>query len=197
MVVVHPSSITSRAGLLALAFLLVLPAVGPGPTGAETEGVPFSARGGLDLAGAAARAWEADAFLVYVENDEAIGPAGRSVRWGYLFYSPARDEARAYSVRDGKIVVAADLDFQFEAPPVPASWIDSDAALAAADGKAGREYRETFGGTPITILLMRGAFHDKEPDMTTWTVIYTSSQAPSLFVMVDARTGKVKRTWSG
>jgi hypothetical protein len=197
MAVVHPSSIASRAGLLALASVLVLPALGPGPAGAGEDGTPFPARGGLDLAGAAARAWEADAFLVYVENDEAVGPGGRSVRWGYLFYSPARDEARAYSVQDGKIVVAVDLDFQFEAPPVPASWIDSDVALAAADGKAGREYRDTFGGTPATILLMRGAFHDKEPDMTTWTIIYTSPRAPSLFVMVDARTGKVKRTWSG
>jgi hypothetical protein len=179
--------------LLSLCLLALPAATGAG----EPEATPVSARVGLDLVVAAARAWEGDAFLVYVENDEAIDAGGRSPRWGYLFYSPARDEARAYSVRNGEIVVAMDLDFRFQAPPVPATWIDSDAALAAADGKAGREYRDEFGGAPSTILLMRGAFQDQDPDMTTWTIIYTSEGAPSLFVMVDARTGKVKRTWNG
>jgi hypothetical protein len=47
------------------------------------------------------------------------------------------------------------------------------------------------------MLLMRGAFQDKDPDQTTWTLIYTSPSAPSLFVVVDATAAKVRRTWRG
>ena len=47
------------------------------------------------------------------------------------------------------------------------------------------------------MLLSRGAFRDDDPDETTWTLIYTSPDAPSLFVVVDAAGGKVRRTWRG
>ena len=47
------------------------------------------------------------------------------------------------------------------------------------------------------MLLLRGAFEDGNPDQTTWTLIYTSPTAPSLFVVVDAVQGKVRRTWRG
>jgi hypothetical protein len=166
-----------------------------GPAEAEERG--FSARQGLDLAVEAARAWDAESFLVYVENDASVGTAGRADRWGYLFFSPSRHRARSYSIREGEIVLASDLDFKIEAPPIPGGWIDSDAALRAADEEAGRSFREEHGGVLATTLLMRGAFHDENPDLTTWTVIYTAPDLPSLFVVVNAASGKVIRTWRG
>jgi hypothetical protein len=47
------------------------------------------------------------------------------------------------------------------------------------------------------MLLMRGAFSEKDPDVTTWTFVYSAPGAPSLFVVVDATDGKVQRTWRG
>jgi hypothetical protein len=47
------------------------------------------------------------------------------------------------------------------------------------------------------MLLLRGAFDDADPDATTWTLVFTAPNAPSLFVMVDAADGKVRRTWRG
>jgi len=157
----------------------------------------FGARDGLDVAGSAARAWAEDATLVYLENDEPITAAGHAVRWGYLYYSATKAEARAYSVRGGKVVTAEDLVMTFEAPPVPGTWVDSDVALAAADEKAGLDFRTEHGGEAGTMLLMRGVFHADEPDAVTWLVVYRAENVPSLFVVVDAASGKVAKTWRG
>lgn len=48
-----------------------------------------------------------------------------------------------------------------------------------------------------TMLLMRGAFSEGDPDTTSWTLVYSAPGAPSLFVVVDAAAGKVQRTWRG
>jgi len=181
----------ARAAVLALA--LGLPAL---PAGAG-EKPPFEARAGLDLASAAAAAWAPDAYLAYVENDEDLSAVGTAERWGYLFYSPSLDQSRGYSVRDCRIAAAENLPMKFEAPPVGAGWIDSGAALAIAEQKAGLEFRREHAGTLATMLLVRGAFHAGDPDETTWTLIYTSPDAPSLFVVIDAAEGKVRRTWRG
>jgi hypothetical protein len=161
------------------------------------EPAPFEAGAGLQIAREAALAWSSDALLVYVENDEELDPSGAAARWGYLFYSPALGQARVYSIRDAKILVAENLDMKLEAPPLAPRWIDSGAALEAAEQGAGRAFRQEHDGKPSTMLLMRGAFHDGDPDQTTWTVVYTSPRAPSLFVVVDAAEGKVRRTWRG
>jgi hypothetical protein len=155
------------------------------------------ARAGLDLARAAAVTWAADAYLVYLENDEAVDAQGAAPRWGYLFYSPGLDQGRVYSVRGRRIVQAERFDVQLDAPPVPADWIDSDQALAAAERSAGRAFREKHQATLGTMLLMRGAFDEEQPDRTTWTVVYATPGAPSLFVVVDASDGTVRRTWRG
>jgi hypothetical protein len=157
----------------------------------------YQAHAGLDLAAAAARIWSADAALVYIENDERIGDDGSAQRWGYLFYSPALKKSRAYSIRGGSILVAEDLDMKFEAPAVNSGWIDSGAALAAADQAVGRKFRQDHRATLSTMLLSRGAFSADDPDETTWTIIYSSPDAPSLFVLIDAAGGKVRRTWRG
>lgn len=157
----------------------------------------FDARGGLALAEDAARSWAPDAYLTYVENDDDLDVQGAAIRWGYLFYSPSRDQSRAYSVRDGRILVAENLDMKFEAPALAPDWIDSDRALAAAEASVGQSFRTKYQGRLTTMLLMRGAFQEGDPDETTWTIVYTSPGAPALFVMVDASGAKVRRTWRG
>ncbi|MBI1795905.1 MAG: hypothetical protein HYR74_02525 [Candidatus Eisenbacteria bacterium] len=161
------------------------------------DAAPAQARGGFDLARDAARAWSEDATLTYVENDEPLTGDGAAPRWGYLFYSKALDASRVYSVREGRIVVAENLDIKFEAPPVADPWIDSGAALTAAEQDAGRTFRRDHAGTLTTMLLMRGALESNDPDETTWMLVYASPSAPSLFVVVDAASGKVRRTWRG
>jgi dipeptidyl aminopeptidase/acylaminoacyl peptidase len=178
-------------GLLAL--LLVAAAL-PAAAGPHA---PFAARSGLDRASAAARVWATDARLVYLENDEEVDPNGSAPRWGYLFHSESLQQSRAYSMRDGKIVVAENLEMQFDAPPVAETWIDSDAAIASAEAHGGREFRRDHAARVSTMLLARGTFQDGDPDPTTWTVVYTSPSAPSLFVVIDATDGKVRRSWRG
>jgi hypothetical protein len=170
--------------------------VGSG-TAIARDPAPFSARAGVDIATSAAHAWAADAYLVYLENDEDLTATGTSDRWGYLFYSPGRHEARVYSVRDGRILHAEDFTVRVDPPPVASEWVDSQAAFAVAEEKAGVKYRTEHAGASETMLLMRGAFHDRDPNATTWTVVYRAPDTPSLFVVVDALTGKVARTWRG
>jgi hypothetical protein len=184
-------SMTSGVFAVALSVAsLVQPAAAGDPA-------PFSARAGLDAARDAAVTWSPDARLVYLENDETVDADGTAVRWGYLFYSESRGKARGYSVRDGKILEASDLGFDFDAPPLPDEWIDSAAALAAAEASAGATYRAKQNGQLESMLLMRGAFHTRKPDATTWALVYTSETAPTLFVVIDAVGGKVVRTWRG
>jgi len=161
------------------------------------EPTRFSARAGLEVARDAAASWAPDAQLVYLENDEMVGPDGTAIRWGYLFYSRQKAKARSYSVRDGKILEAADLGFDFESPPLSEEWIDSHAARVAAEQKAGEKYCREFNGHLAAMLLIRGAFHEKKPDATTWALVYESDAQPPLFVIVDASNGDVVRTLRG
>ena len=157
------------------ALLLVAAAAGDAAAGHH---VPFAARAGLAAAESAAQVWASDATLVYVENDEDVNEAGLTPRWAYLFYSESRQKSRGYSIRDNRIVVAADLDMKFEAPPVSPRWIDSEAALQAADAHGGRAYCRDHAGRASSLLLARGPFQQGEPDATTWTIVYTSPCAP-------------------
>jgi len=176
------------------AFLFALSLAAPSGAG---ESAPFTARAGLDAARDAARSWAADARLVYLENDEDVSVDGTAIRWGYLFYSEDKGKSRGYSVRDGKILEASDLGFDFEAPPIPDEWVDSGPVLNAAEKKAGLKFREEHGGRLTAMLLIRGALHEKKPDTTTWAVVYTSETEPALVVVVDAAKGKVIKTWRG
>ena len=186
-----------KNGLLCRMGLVLLIAVTAASSAAAKPLTPIAARAGLDLARAAAAAWAADAELVYVENDDEVTAEGAAARWSYLFLSSATGRARAWSVRDGRIAAAQNVEMALEALPLPEGWIDSGAALAAADREAGRAFQKGSQGTLSTMLLMRGAFDEADPDRTTWTLVYTSPGAPSLWVVVDAAEGKVRRTWRG
>jgi len=180
-----------------LLIVALLCAVSVPAVAGDDHAAPFSARSGLEIAANAAHSWADDARLVYLENDEVVGPDGNATRWGYLFYSDRRARARGYSIRDGKLEEAADLGFELDAPPVADQWIDSGAALAAAEKKAGAKYCIDHNGRLATMLLIRGAFHEQTPDATTWAIVYTSPSAPTLFVVVDAAKGDVVRMWRG
>jgi hypothetical protein len=187
----YPELPAALALWIALAGALT-PAASAGADDASTR----SARDGAPLALEAAAAWAADARLVYVENDEPVVASGQAGRWGYLFFSPSLAAARAYSVRDGKIRVASDFAFDFDAPPLPAEWLDSDAALAAADDHS-RDYRKSNGTTVRSMFLVRGLLDPGDPDRSTWAVVYDAPAASSLWVVVDASSGKVVKTWRG
>jgi hypothetical protein len=185
----------SRAALM----LLLLPAMlALRAAPASSEGrVPVHARAGLDLSRAAATIWAPDAYLVYLENDEPLDTHGATTRWGYLYYSPTLRKARVYSVRDGKILVAEDLGMKFEAPPIADGWIDSEAAYKASDEGPAREFVFAHDAKLKAMLLLRGAIEENQPDRTTWMLVYTAPNFPSLFVVIDATDGSVLRTWRG
>lgn len=184
---------TRAAGTIAALLALLLGGARPALAG---EPARATARSGEGLARAAAVAWADDARLIYVENDEAVGADGAAERWGYLFHSPSREASRAYSVRGEKIVTAIDAPFEFAAPPLPGPWIDSGEALTAAE-KKGADYRKDHGGRVRAMFLVRGLMDTAHPDAPTWAVVYESATASGLWVVVDARTGKVVKTWRG
>lgn len=185
-----------RFGLcLLMAFALSTSPSHAGETAPASGGSPTPARQGLPIADAAARAWASDAALVYVENDDELNAAGLCPRWGYLYFSPKLERARAWSVRGTTITVAEDVDVRFEAPALSPAWLDADQALAAAEKGGGGAYRKEFGGKLQTMLLMRGAVVERGPDFPNWTFVYAAPGAPSLYVAVNAADAKVARTW--
>lgn len=185
-----PSRHPAIASLLLAALLVHAPATaGRAPAS--------GARSGLETAALAAQSWAADAQLVYLENDEDLDEAGASPRWGYVFHSASLGTSRLYSVKQGRVRVAANLDVKLEAPPVTPQWIDSGDARTAAEREAARELRETADAELATMLLMRGAFDEKHPDRTTWMLVWNSPGRPSLYVVVDATDGSLVRTWRG
>lgn len=179
-------------GLLALTGVALAAAA----TGTLAAPAPFSARAGLELAEEAAAAWAADARLIYVENNGPVDGAGAE-RWGYLFASRSKEGYRVYSLENGKIRLSADLDFVFDAPALPASWIDSGEAYLAAEEGGGARYRAEQEGALGTLLLVRGLLSEGDPDAPTWAAVYTSPRKPPLFVVIDAVSGDVIRTWRG
>ncbi len=189
-----PSTRLPRPALPAL-MLVALAALAAPALGAEAPAV--SARAELALAEAAARSWAPDAQLVYVENDADPDSLGAAPRWGYLFHSETRGRSRAYSLAGGRITLARDLEFEFAAPPLAADWLDSDAARAAGDAAGGRAYCAEHGGRLSSLLLLRGVLHLQRPDLSTWALVYSAPGAPSLYVLLDAATGKRVRTWRG
>lgn len=191
------SAARSHRWTVALALAVLLGAVSGVHGALAGKSEPQAARAALALVESAARAWAQDAVLVYVENDDDLAPSGVAPRWGYLFHSSARDEVRAWSAGEGRIVAAEDPGMKFDAPAVASQWIDSEVALTAANEHGGLDYCREHSGRVRTMLLTRGAIEPGNPDITTWTVVYTSPDALPLFVVLDAAQGRFCRTWRG
>ena len=163
------------------------------------EADAFSARAGLALAQEAASAWAPDARLVYIENDEPLHADGRCERWGYLFSSKSLGRSRGYSLEGDAIEVAEDLPFEFDAPPLPAEWLDSEGALSRALAEHVADETPAGSAPPAlrTMFLVRGVLSLDDPDAAAWGIVYASSNPDQRLVVVDARSGKVVRTWRG
>ena len=80
--------------------------------------------------------------------------------------------------------------------PSPGSPAEPEASLEAAENE-GREYREKHAGEVRSMFLVRGLLHPDDPDVPTWAVVYDSPTTSGLWVVVDARTAKVVKTWRG
>ena len=187
----HPTMDRSRPRIAFLLLATLLLCVGA----TRADAPAAAARAGLDLASAAAKAWAPDAEFVYLENDEPVDATGRSARWGYLFRSSSLGRSRAWSVRDGRIVSAEDLAFRFDAPVLPASWLDSDAAVTAVEKAVASASKREARGRLQTMFLLRGVSADEEFTPATWTFVYSSANGGALHVVVDAVSAKVLRAW--
>lgn len=151
-----------------------------------------AARTGVTLAAAAADAWADDARLVWIENDTPIDTEGRAAQWGYLYYSRAKHAMRSWSVRDAQIVAAVDHTVSAEAPALDADWQDSSAIAPRAWDEGGREFCAA-GGTLVRLVLVCGVFAP-EP---AWCAVFDRAEGPSLYVLLDAKSGEVKKRWRG
>ena len=89
-------------------------------------------------------AWAPDAFLVYIENDEARAmPAAQRIAGATSSFPATRRGAGRTRSATARIVVAENPDIKLEPPPAGrAEWIDSGAALAAAEDGGARAFRE-------------------------------------------------------
>ncbi len=158
----------------------------------ETPAAVATARDGMGLAASAADSWADDARLVWVENDTALDPEGHASAWGYLYYSLEKHAMRSWSVRDGHIVVAADHTVSAEAPALETNWLDSAEIANRAWEGGGREFCATGGGL-AHLLLVRGVFAPE----TAWVAVFDNGAGPSLYVLVNAASGDVKKRWRG
>lgn len=158
---------------------------------------PTSAAKVRALADDAARAWSADARLLYVENDTYVDLHGSAERWGYLYWSADRNAGRAYSLREGHIEVAEDPGVDLPSLPLPEEWIDSAIAVEKAERSGGLDYRSVHQGRVENVVLVRGVFHEEHPERSTWTVVYTADNSPSLWIVIDATSGDLVRKWEG
>lgn len=184
-----PANLRLTTALLALTLSL--------PLHVDADEAPVATGEVVELAREAARAWADDARLIFVENDADIDTDGRAPRWGFLFWSRQRDAARAYSLSADEILLATEPGIDLPALPISTTWIDSEEVLARAEEEGGRKYRQERGGTVENMVLVRGIFHEKHPERTTWTVVYRSRDFPSLWVVLDAATGDLVRRWEG
>jgi hypothetical protein len=155
-----------------------------------------TARRALIVAEAAASSWMRDAQLIYLENDAAVGLAGDSPRWGFLFHSELIDSWHNVAVENGRVVHQGPLAFPFAAPDLPAEWIDSEEAVKRAEAAGGRAFRERSGGDLEHAMLTRGVFTawDGPP---TWTVVYRSPDRSEYAIVVNAADGSILSRFEG
>jgi len=148
----------------------------------------------------AAQGYTADAALIVVANGADVIGSGQAHNWRYYFRSTSRNEILLYVYeQDDESVRRVNLnsgdppplDLHVDMTPIPATWVDSDVALAEADANGGNDYRASANNNyHVEMVLLPPAdggrnalFHD-----AAWLVIYTGEPGDRQ-IPVDATTG--------
>jgi len=95
-------------------------------------------------------------------------------------------------VRDGRITTAVDHTVSAEAPALDPAWKDSGEIAPLAWSGGGREFCAA-GGTLVHLVLVRGVFAPE----SAWCAVFDNGNGPDLYVLLDAKSGDVKKRWRG
>ena len=161
---------------------------------------PATARDRLDEAVAEAEGRAPDARL-FALPETVVDTTGGAPLWTFTFYSPAQDSTIT-------VLATGLIPFAFStagSPPTLSSiqdgWVDSDVAVAAAEGAGGEGFRDGHRDDTVLIGLRGGLYPDVPTDATpAWRVVYRASDGvagpalDSLIVYVSMLTGTVIST---
>ncbi len=164
-----------------------------------TEPAPVLAR--LRFADAVAQAQARASDALHFEVAETpVDTTGRAPVWTYTFYSPAQDSTI-------QVVETGIIPLTFATAGRPEGlarifdpWVDSDVALAAAEGAGGAAFRAAHAGGPQAITMRSGLQHDVPTDATpAHRVAYRAldpggTVVDSLLIYVHIYTGEVIAT---
>ncbi len=105
-----------------------------------------TAREKLASVDSAAVAVAADALLIYVRA-HGLDSSGKSGRWKYIYESADRQTRYEFWILNGQVVRQDELTIHWLQPDmtaIPEYWIDSDSAVANAERKGGKTFREMY-----------------------------------------------------
>ena len=164
-----------------------------------SEPAPVLARARFADALAEAQARAADAAHFEIAEGP-VDTTGRAPVWTYTFYSPAQDTT-IQVVETGIIPLTfATAGHPEGLAPIFDGWVDSDVALAAAEGAGGAAFRAAHAGEVQALTLRSGLQHDVPTAVTpAHRVAYRALDAggtivDSLLVYVHIYTGEVIAT---
>jgi len=140
-----------------------------------------AARTTLKEAMAAAQKWQADAALTSVSTLRA-SPDGKSVKWGYMFYSAKAKMGYAVDFAGKKLVDAMEVRPHVTDAVAP-DFVDSDKAMAIAKANG-----VDTQGQPFSMSLRVMGQSTKKPG-TFWFVGGGFTKG-AVAVAVDAKTGQ-------
>jgi parallel beta-helix repeat protein len=107
---------------------------------------PVTANAFLSDVDSVAATLAADARLIFVFSGHRDS-TGRSIKWIYIYRSASEQKDYELWYHDGKVIKrnAISIPYMFGEGHMPITdpWIDSDEAMAIADGMGGKEFRDT------------------------------------------------------
>ncbi len=154
----------------------------------------------IEVLHATAESADPDAELVVVVGEQ-VAANGRSNTWLATYRSRHSSTLREYWLHEYRLMPQSELSFGDEEmlrslPPLPASWISSDQALAVAEQKGGHAFRQAHPNWRCAAHLWTkeviGRTDGREfpfPGFPLWEVVYDAPGATTLAVRVDASTG--------
>ncbi len=106
----------------------------------------------LNAVNTLASEWSNDAELAFVISEE-MDELGKAIQWIYFYYSESLDSFNLI-LNMGPVIVSGGIDEASEGIiPLPASWIDSDAAMAVAEANGGSDFRAAYPDCEIGAIL--------------------------------------------